>query len=451
MVSISRRNFLSRSAAALAAGAILGGRASTAAGNGAKPAASNVINIGVIGLHNQGWWDALSLLKGDPAARITALCDVDRPLLAKRAAELGERQRAFGREERPAALLCEDYRRLLERKDVDVVFIGTPDHWHCRQFVDAAEAGKDIYVQKPFANSIAECDVMVAAARRHRRVVQVGQQQRGGAYWRELVKFVRSGTLGKITSAHVWANYNYTVLPPPVADAAPPAGINYDLWLGPAPARPFNPHRFHGSWRAFWDYGGGLVTDWGVHLMDIVLWALDIRTLPLRVLAAGGKYISPAGAHETPDTLAVTYQFANDFVMTWGNDALNANTDGRIYGLRLRGTKGYVVANRSGWEARGYDEKTIATSATGDGWANTPSLLAHTADFAAAVRARNPDTTCPPAAGALCAKYAHLGNIAVRSGLGALAYDDVRKTFDNPAANVWLRPEYRRPWTFPKP
>jgi predicted dehydrogenase len=289
---------------------------------------------------------------------------------------------------------------------------------------------------------------MVAAAKKYHRVVQVGQQQRGGAYWRALVELLRGGWLGKVNHVHVWANFSYVVLPPAPADSAAPAGVDYEMWLGPAPARAFNPQRFHGSWRNFWSHGGGLISDWGVHLLDIVLWGLGIETLPERVFAHGGKFLRPGGGHETHDTLAVTYQ-QKDFVMTWENDACDANTHGRVYGICFRGANGYIVANRGGWEARTYGEKVVKTSAKGDGWENTPSLLVHTADFLKAVRARDTATTCPPEAGSLCAKYAHLGNIAARLNQGALSYNDTTKTFDNPAANIFLKPAYRAPWVFP--
>jgi predicted dehydrogenase len=447
-MSLTRRTFI-QSAGALAASAAVAPLAKGKTGSASpRASAANTVNIGVIGLQNMGWNDMAAMLY-DKNVRVVALCDVDKNVLDRRAKDLLVRQERRKLPQRPADLLCSDYRRVLERKDVDAVLIGTPDHWHCLQFVDACKAGKDIYVQKPFANSIAECDVMVEAAKKHKRVAQVGLQQRGGKYWRDLRALIRSGWLGKIHSVHVWANFGYVVLPTPLPDAPAPAGVDYDLWLGPAPERPFNPHRFHGSWRNYWNYGGGLVTDWGVHLLDIVLWNMDIKTLPIRTMAHGGKFLSPNGAHETHDTLAVTYQH-KDFVMTWENDASNATTAGHVYGIRFRGEKGYIVANRSGWKAYSYGDKVLKTSVDGDGWENAPSLLVHAADFLKAVRGRDTATACTPEEGALCAKYAHLGNIAARVGGGALVYDEATRTFDNPAANPFIKPAYRAPWKFPE-
>jgi predicted dehydrogenase len=401
--------------------------------------------VALIGVKNMGWSDLEATLKSSPGVRCVGLCDIDDRELTRRKLDL-EKLHPLSADFTTAR----DYRRLLDRKDIDAVFIGTPDHWHCLPFVDACKAGKDIYVQKPLANSIAECDVMVAAARKHRRIVQVGQQQRSGAYWRELVEFVRSGAAGRINRVNVWANFRYTALPPAPPNSAAPAGADYDRWLGPAPARPFNAQRFHGSWRAFWAHGGGLLTDWGVHLLDIALLCMGATALPQQTLAAGGKLASPDGGHEAFDTLSVTWKYP-DFLLTWENNTLlERGPFDKNYGIAFWGERGLVVANRSGWEFLEKRARPPAKSAKGDGWRNTESVQNHTANFIDAVRSRNPATACPVEAGALCAKLAHLGNIAARVGT-ALAYDDAAHRFDNPAADKFLRPDYRAPWKFPEP
>lgn len=430
---LTRRDFLANTAT-LATGAILAplaARADTSSKN-------DILRIGLVGCRNMGWSDlnAMLSLGGTECA---ALCDVDEGVLSARAGEIARRQ---GRV--PATF--GDYRKLLEKKDIDIVLIGTPDHWHCLPFVDACQAGKDIYIQKPFANTVAECDVMVAAAKKHQRVVQVGQQQRGGADWNALVQFVQDGGLGKIVRAHTWGNFGYVVQGPPQKDTAPPAGVDYDMWLGPAPKVPFNHQRFHGNWRCHWNYGGGLVTDWGAHLMDIVLWALKITTPPAKILAHGGKFLSPDGAHETHDTLAVTY-LLKDLVFTWENVAANTpQFNGKNYGVRFHGEKGVIVADRGGWDIYEPGGKHVRHVNGDEG----NSLRNHHKNFLDCVRARRFDTACPPEAGALVAKFAHLGNIAARVGGGVLEYDDKTKRTNNPAATALLTPNYRAPWRFPR-
>lgn len=152
---------------------------------------------------------------------------------------------------------------MLEMKDLDMVIVATPDHWHCLQTIDALSAGKDVYVEKPMANSIAECDAMVAAAQKYKRVVTVGQQQRSGKHWKQLVDIVHSGQLGWIARVDIWGNFSYGSRSLPVPDELVRADFDYEMWLGPAPERPYNPQRVAGTWRLFWDYGGGVMTDWG--------------------------------------------------------------------------------------------------------------------------------------------------------------------------------------------
>src|SRR6185312_5768376 len=206
-----------------------------------------------------------------PEVECVALCDVDENVLNKRATEV---EKMKGKKPK----LYKDYRQVLEDKNVNAVIIGTPDHWHCLMAVNACEAGKDVYVEKPLANSIAEADIMVKAARKHNRVVQVGQQQRSGKHWQEIVGIVQSGKLGTIRKIKTWAYFPYGSASPKVPDSPTPAGGDYDMWRGPAPKHAFNENRFHGSWRFFWEQGGGLLTDWGVHLLDVPLWAMKVTT-----------------------------------------------------------------------------------------------------------------------------------------------------------------------------
>jgi predicted dehydrogenase len=391
-----------------------------------------------------GWGDLSDFLLHQDVDCI-ALCDIDRNVLDEKAAEMEKKWN-----KKPH--LFSDYRKMLELKDLDVVIVGTPDHWHCLQFVDACAAGKDVYVEKPVANSIAECDLMVQAARRYKRVTTVGQQQRSGYHWQAMVDYLNSGKLGKIARADAWANFNYGALQKPAPDKPVPQGVDYETWQGPAQARPFNPQHFHGSWRMFWAYGGGLMTDWGVHLLDMVLWGMNIQTLPNRVTAAGGKYAFPDGCHETFDTQNVLYEF-DSFLLSWNHiGGVETGPYNRNYGIAFKGTNGTLVADRDNWEVisewdgankRNKLLESIKVQADGQSHRN------HVASFLDCVRTRNANTACTIENGSLCAKYAHLGNLAARTK-SVLIYDDANQRFvNNKEADSLLKPVYRSPWKYP--
>ena len=400
--------------------------------------ANETLNVGLIGCRGMGYANLKNFLSLKNC-QCLALSDIDQNVLAEKADDVFNLQN-----KKPD--LYSDYRKLLDRKDIDVVIIGTPDHWHCLQFVDACAAGKDVYVEKPIANSIAECDAMVYAARRYDRVVQVGQQQRSGKLWNEMKAYLDTGALGTIGRVHVWANFNYAALAAPIPDSAVPDGVDFDMWLGPTPQKAFNSQRFHGAWRMFWDYGGGLMTDWGVHLLDMGLWGMNVTSLPNVAVATGGKFYKPEGVHETFDTLSVNYQFDNH-IMSWENNAgVQSGPYGKHYGLFFKGLNGTLVANREGWQVYPEGEKIPEISATPD----DKDGVNHAANFIECVKTRNKNTACTIENGSLCAKYAQLGNISARMGGAGLVYDTNKKTFGNNDADNYLKPAYRSPWKFPE-
>ncbi|WP_106827855.1 Gfo/Idh/MocA family oxidoreductase [Parabacteroides pacaensis] len=435
---ITRRTFLKQTSAAVAAGLVIPSvwGESNLFAKSKTVGANDRIRVGLIGCRNMGGADLSDFLLHQDVDCV-ALCDVDKTILNNKGAEIAKQ-----RNKTPD--LYGDYRKLLERKDIDAVIIGTPDHWHCLQMVDACAAGKDVYVEKPIANSIAECDAMVAAAKKYNRVVQVGQQQRSGNHWHEMKHYIDSGKLGKIAKVEVWANFNYGALSKPVPDSPVPEGVDFDMWLGPAPERTFNQSRFHGSWRMFWDYGGGLLTDWGVHLLDMALWGMNVKGMPKQVMSAGGRFAYPQNSPETFDTLTVLYEF-DDFLIQWSNVAgTETGPYGRNYGLAFKGTNGTLVANRESWEVIPEGNKTEAIKSM----PNYQDHKDHVTNFLTCMRNRDFNTACPIDNGSLCAKYAHLGNISARVGT-ALKYDDVKKTFRNKEADKLIKPVYRKPWKFP--
>lgn len=435
-MKISRRTFLHKSTATLAAGLVAPSVLQRDGLFAKSVGANDRINVGLIGCRNMGWSNLHDFL-AHPEINCVALCDIDKKVLDNRAGDVLKI-----RDAKPD--LYGDYRKLLDRKDVDAVIIGTPDHWHCLQMVDACRAGKDVYVEKPIANSIAECDAMVAAAKKYNRVVQVGQQQRSGDHWHKMKAYLDAGHLGKIAKVDVWANFNYAAILHPVADQPVPDGVDFNTWLGPAPRRTFNQNRFHGSWRMFWDYGGGLLTDWGVHLLDMALWGMNVTGMPDMVFASGGNFAYPDDVAETFDTLSVIYRF-KDFNIQWNNVAgTETGPYNRSYGIAFKGTNGSLVVNREGWEVIPEKDRMEAASCPPD----YNDHKKHVARFIDCLKSRDFNTACPIDNGSLCAKYAHLGNISARVN-SELVYDPSAKTFRNAAADALLKPNYRKPWEFP--
>ncbi len=404
-------------------------------------AASEKIRLGLIGARGRGF-RVLEQALQQPETECVALCDIDDTVINDRSAEIMELQ-----ENKPESF--KDFRKLLELKDLDAVIIGTPDHWHCLQTVYACQAGKDVYVEKPMANSLAELDAMVDAAGSYQRVVSVGQQQRSGKHWQEAIGHIRSGKIGQLRKINIWAHFNYGVGQKAVPDAPVPQGVDFDMWLGPAPARTFNQGRFHGSWRMFWDYGGGLMTDWGVHLIDMALWAADVTTTPTAVTASGGNFSYPDHAHETFDTLNVDYQLDN-LTISWESlGGIQSGPYGKPYGLAFIGNDGTLVADRSEWvvypEMTGDQPKTAAMSGKSAG----NSSEEHVKNFLDCIKTRK-EPNCTVENGRLVAQYAHMGNIAQRTG-SRLVWDDEKKNFGkDKAANRLITPEYRKPWTLPQ-
>lgn len=433
----TRRKFIKSSASALA-GAALAPMA--AANTGVRVAQNDKLSVALIGCRNMGMHDLTDHLK-IPGIECLALCDVDSNILGERAKKVEE---LTGKKPK----LYKDYRHVIDDPSIDIVIIGTPDHWHCLPAVDACEAGKDVYVEKPLANSIAECQVMLKAARKHNRVVQVGQQQRSGQHWQDVRDLVRSGKLGTIRKIRTWGYFGYGKGGPRVPDSPVPEGVDYDMWLGPSPVHAFNKNRFHGSWRHFWDHGGGLLADWGVHLLDIPLWAMDV-TFPRAVMASGGRYSYPDNYIETPDTLNVLYDYGN-FTLAWDHaGGLSNGLYGRNYGVAFVGNNGTLVVNREGWEVLAETENDQPKTeiiplqrATGN------AHEVHVRNFIECVKTRQ-RPICDIEEGHNAALVAHMGNIAYRTGSRLLWDEEKGKFSDNKEANALLKPAYRAPWKFP--
>ena len=447
-MSSTRRSFLKRSAmAAAATGAPAlfirnahSRRAAKAAG-GTSP--NDKIVVGAIGINGMGFSDLRSLLKV-PNVECGALCDVDQDVLAKRASEIYEMTSV-----KPA--VYGDYRQLLDNKEIDAVVIGTPDHWHCLQMIHACEAGKDVYVEKPIALNIEECQLMIRAAKRYGRVVQVGQWQRSGKHWDEAVAFVHSGKLGRIRAVRAWAYMSWMPEVPDSPDEAVPDGVDYDMWLGPARKRPFNRNRFHFNFRWYWDYAGGLMTDWGVHLIDIALYGMRAKA-PRSVVANGGKFAYPDDAQETPDTLQTIYEY-DDFSMIWEHAVgIALGPFQRAHGVAFIGNNGTLVVDRSQWEiypeVKGEAYKMEARPVRKGNPAER-GLDQHTANFIECMRTRK-RPKCDIETGSIAAVNSMLGNIAFRTD-AKVHWNAKKMEFKkNDPANALTQARYRKPWKLPK-
>lgn len=442
----TRREFL-QSSTQLAAGLGLSPllTSESASAQPRPSSAADTISVALIGGNSMGWADLTSMLK-HPNVRCIALCDVDQNVLNRRAADLAKLPTATAADPKP--MLYNDFRKLLDNKDIDAVIVGTPDHWHCLPTVMACQAGKDVYVEKPLANSIEECDLMVAAAQKHKRIVQVGQWQRSGTHWKDALDYVKAGNIGKVRSVKTWAFMTYGKQFPAVADEAVPAGVDYEMWLGPAPRRPFNRNRFHGSFRYFWDYAGGLMTDWGAHMIDIALWGLDVTT-PKTVMSLGGRFGFPDHAGETPDTMQVLFDYGKVPVLWEQSLGTGRGPYDRDHGVAFIGNLGTVVIDRGKWEVlpeiEGGKYLTAAMPPQrGDG----KDLDRHTLNFLDCIRSRQ-QPNCPAEAGRNVAVNAQLGNIAHRTGQ-LVRWDDASRTIiDNPKANELVKAHYRSPWKVP--
>lgn len=412
--------------------------------------ASDHIRVGVIGINGMGWTNLSNLLH-DEAVTCVAIADVDERVVARRLNDYRER--------RPNTVATyTDYRALLERDDVDAVVIGTPDHWHCKMMVDAVASGRHVFVEKPIANTIEECYLMMAAAERYGTVVQVGQWQRSGPHYREAIDIVRSGDLGRIRLVKTWAYQGWMKPVDVQPDAPAPDGVDYAMWLGPAPTRPFNPNRFHFNFRWFWDYAGGLMTDWGVHEIDIALYAMQAQRAK-SVVASGGKLAYPNDASETPDTLQAIFEF-DDFNMLWEHaTGIDNGPYGRREGIAFIGNNGTLVLNRDGYDVLeerqsvSYSEESQPLMRLIDK-VNRPEgvnyVRLHTDNFLAAIRANDASLlNTPIESGAQAAINAQMGNIAYKTGT-KIYWDDATRTFrDNTEANRLTRAIYHNDWEVP--
>jgi predicted dehydrogenase len=439
----NRRSFLQQSATLIGGGLFLSALDNSTMASGYKPnRPADRIRIGAIGINGMGWSDLTAALKV-PGVQLAALCDVDKNVLDKRMGDLSRMN-----VDTSQVKTYMDYRKLLDQKDVDAVIIGTPDHWHAMIMIHACEAGKDVYVEKPVGNSIGECRLMIAAQKRYNRVVQGGQWQRSQQHFKDAVDFVYSGQLGNIRTVKVWCYQGWMkpdILRP---DSDPPAGVDYAMWLGPAPKRNFNASRFHFNFRWFWDYAGGLMTDWGVHLLDYGLIGMKADT-PKSISALGGRFAYPDLSEETPDTLTTLYEF-DGFNLVWDHAmGIDNGSYGRDHGIAYIGNNATLILNRGGWEvieekqSKNKVSKAFVKSSD-DGLQN------HWINFIDVVRSRKmEDLHCSIEAGTRVATVAQMGNISYRTGQHLFWDKAAGKFTDDKINEQYLMKEYYNGYKLP--
>jgi predicted dehydrogenase len=441
MNDLHRRQFLGAAAAGLAAPLV------QAADEKKKVAATEKVNVALVGCGGMGLGDLRDFLKL-PDFEAVAVCDPDTRRFASALDVIKAANRPTDKVQ-----TVQDFRKIIERKDIDAVIVGTPDHWHAYVLIAACANGKDVYCEKPLSHNIGEGRAMVEAARKHKRVVQIGTQQRSGQHFQDAVKYVQSGKLGKVYRCRTWiTNGSKTDDLGSPSDEDPPKEVDYDLWLGPAPKRPFNKNRFHYQFRWWFDYGNGLCNDWGVHLNDIVLWGMKVQA-PLSVGTSGGK-LEIHDNTDTPDTLDIYYEypgFTHVYTVRRGKTLFGFPGG---HGIDFHGTDGVLKVDRGGWTVtKPGESKPFETHGSSEQHFN------HVKNFLHCIRNRSEKPASEIEDMHRATTTCHLANITYKvkrriywDPVGERCYrgfDPVEKKYLNEDvdANAYLLREPRKPWS----
>jgi predicted dehydrogenase len=426
---INRRQFMEGAIAGVAAAAVAGRTAPALGALGANER----VRLGCIGVGGQGSYHISHYSKMQDVT-IAAVCDVDQGHRDAAAQAAGSSPKK-----------AKDFREILDMKDIDAVCIATPDHWHAIIAIQACQAGKAVLVEKPIGHNIREGRAIAEAARKAGVVVLTGTQQRSGPHWQNAVSRLKGGEIGKISMVHAWnawdVNGMFGNFGKP-ADTDPPPGVDYNMWLGPAPERKFNPVRFHRTFYYFWDYSGGMMSGWGIHLFDIVMWAMgpEIKS----VATVGGRFIHD-DMRDTPDTANAVFEcpgYNLHYSMRHGNGWQPHGT--LDHGIEFFGTDGTLQIDRLGFQI--FDEANRNRNKPRYSEANkVDDPWEHKRHFLDCVRG-NAKPRCDAETGHKASIYGHLANIACRNGQ-RITWDATKEMIvDNPKANDLLGRTYRDPW-----
>lgn len=419
---VSRRGFLQTAGTAAGAAAFPTILTSPVLGAPGVEPPSEQIRLGFIGVFNRGMQNMRPLMK-----HVVAVCDVDKTVLAAAKAAV---DKANGGN----CLAYTDYRKLLENKEIDAVVISTPDHWHALQTIDACEAGKDVYCEKPLSLTIHEGREMVKAARKYKRIVQTGSQQRSDDKFRTACEMVRSGRIDHVHSVRVGlpgVNFKEPARP----DSDPPSELDYNMWLGPAPWRPYNKNRVHYNFRFFWNYSGGQMTNFGAHHLDIAQWGLGMDDSGPVSIEAKAQF-HPEGLYEVPNTFEVTYKYANGVTLVCGSGP------GFKQGATFEGNRGSIYVTRGKLEATPAEllQEPIKADEV-----NLYRSTDHYRNWLDCIKSRK-TPICDVEIGHRSATVCHLGIIAIRSGRKVAWDPKEEKILGDKEQARMTHYDYREPW-----
>ncbi|MSV30062.1 MAG: Gfo/Idh/MocA family oxidoreductase [Bryobacterales bacterium] len=430
--------------------------ATAASGLAAAQVSDKKRRVGLIGCGWYGKADLFRLIQVAPV-EVVSLCDVDSRMLAA-AAEMTATRQASKKKPRTYA----DYREMLKEKDLDVCLIATPDHWHALTMIEAVKSGADVYCQKPISVDIAEGQAMLAAARKYQRVVQIGTQRRSTPHLIEAREsIVKAGKLGRIAHAEVYCYYHMRAKENP-PDTAPPSNLDYEMWTGPAPMRPYNMLAHPRRWRAFTEYGNGIMGDMCVHMLDMVRWMLDLGW-PSRVSSSGGILVDKASKANIPDTQTATFEYDN-LKVVWQHRSWGHPVDPQYpWGATIYGDKGTLRAGVMGYDFTPLDKSDKAIhkdvkyeleeypeDKTEEALERhvAPAIRGHMKDLLAAIDKRG-RPVADIEQGHISTASCLLANLALKTGR-TLAWDAAKGAIvGDPEANKLLVRPYRAPWQHP--
>jgi predicted dehydrogenase len=416
MTGIDRRTFLGAAGALAMSGSLAG-----------SSPASERLRLGFIGVRGRGA-DLASEFAKRADCEVVALCDIDDASFKKPLAAV---EKITGK----APRLEKDFRKLLDDKGIDAVVNATPDHWHALVAVMACQAGKDVYSEKPASHNVVEGRRMIEAARKYKRVVQIGIQRRSMPHVIEATKFVRDGGIGTVGMARAWILQKRPAIGAGKPAEVPP-GVDYAMWQGPALDKPFMSNRFHYNWHWFWNWGTGELGNNGIHGLDVARWGLGVDA-PLTVASGGGRFVFDD--REVPDTQIVTYEFPKA-CLVWEHRLYDKHPmEGLGFGIAFYGDKGVLTVDEKGWKVQ--DGAEAGGKATG-------GLGNHLTNFVECVKSReNPNADVE--VGHLSTRLCHLGNIAHRVGR-RLHFDAATESFPGDTeANALLSREYSSRFEMP--
>lgn len=403
---------------------------SAAAYSRAADSPNEKTRVAVMGTRIRGKY-LINAFLGQPNVELTHIIEPDENMLPA-ALEAAKKQSSVPKVEK-------DVRKVLEDPNVDVLVVAAPDHWHALATVWGCQAGKHVYVEKPVSHNIVEGQRMIEAARKYKRVVQAGTQRRSAEHLRAAAEFVQSGKLGKVPLARAWIAGNRPNIGKK-ADAPTPAGLDYNLWLGPAPLREFNPNRFHYNWHWFWDYGTGEIGNNGIHGLDVARMLLNLDA-PVRVSSAGGKFFYDDD-QQTPDTHVASFDFP-DCTLVWEHKIwAKSGLHGEGFGIALYGENGTLLVTGKGWQVVDGSAETEMKAVSGMEGAHIKNFL----DCIRTGDRPNADIEIGHKSTRLC----HLGNMAYRLQR-SLEFDAETETIrGDDQANQLLGRDYRKGFELPK-